>query len=89
MNEPLPKIEPNLLGCNWQEYKKMAVEFHQMAPDLDYDELDNAFKCLTLAYFNLKCDPMWKGSSVIVMEMATKDFMQREMELMAAERKSA
>lgn len=84
MNNPLPTIEPNLLGCSWVEFKRMALEFHNAAPTLNLDELDNAFKCVKLGYFNLNESDlkMWKRSAVIVLEMAVEDFQKREAELL-------
>lgn len=67
----------NPLNCTWQEYKQRAVEFFQSAPDLDSNELNNAFKCLTLSYINLT-EPAWKQSAAVVMELATKSFIERE-----------
>ena len=81
----LPKIEPNLLGCSWEDYKRMALEFHTAAPSLNLEELDSAFKCLQLGYFNLNESDlkMWKRSAVIVLEMAMEDFLNREQELLS------
>ena len=76
MNEEL-----NILACDWHGYKQMAADFLINAPTLNVDELDNAFKCLTLGYLNLECDPMWKPSALTVLQMATQAFMLREVTL--------
>ena len=84
MSDPLPTIEPNLLGCSWEDFKRMTLEFHTAAPTLNLDELDNAFKCVKLGYFNMNEADMkkWKRSAVIVLEMAMEDFQKREAELL-------
>ena len=83
MTEPLPTINPSLLGCSWEDFKKMAVEFHNDISTLDLNELDQRFKNITDAYFNLKCEPVWKKAAIIVLDMATQDFMSRELELVS------
>ena len=73
--------DPDILNCSWHEFKRVAADFLMAAPTLNEDELDSAFKCITLAYFNLECKSMWQGSAIVVMEMATKAFTNREIEL--------
>jgi hypothetical protein len=50
------------------------------APTLNYDELDNAYKALGLSYLGMR-EPMWQHSAAIVLKMATKTYIQREVEL--------
>ena len=68
------------LECSWEEFKHRAKEFNNMAPVLNFDELDNAFKALGLSYLNMSED-MWRHSAAIVLKMATKTYVEREVEL--------
>ena len=68
------------LECSWEEFKLRAKEFNDMAPTLNFDELDNAFKALGLSYLNMRED-IWRHSAAIVLKMATKTFVEREVEL--------
>jgi hypothetical protein len=38
------------LACTFDEFKRTARDFHKVAPTLEIDELDNAWKCLGLGY---------------------------------------
>lgn len=66
--------------CSWEEFKQRAKEFHDAAPTLNYDELDNAFKALGLSYLGMRED-RWQHSAVIVLQMASKTCIEREVEL--------
>ena len=68
------------LECSWEEFKQRAKEFHDMAPSLDFDELDNSFKALGLSQLGMR-EAMWQHSAAIVLKMATKTYIQREVEL--------
>ena len=68
------------LVCSWEEFKHRAKEFHLSAPTLDYDGLDNAFKALGLSYLGMRED-MWRHSAAVVLKMATKTYVEREVEL--------
>ena len=68
------------LECSWEEFKHRAKEFNDMAPTLNFDELDNAFKALGLSYLNMRED-MWRHSAAIVLKMATKTYVEREVQL--------
>lgn len=72
------------VSCTWEEFKKMAKEFNDAAPTLNLDELDNAWKCLGLAYLGMHED-MWKHSAVIVLNMSAKVSLKRENELLDEE----
>lgn len=69
------------LNCTWEEFKQMAKEFRMSAPTLNLDELDNAWKCLGLAYLGMTED-MWRHSASIVLQMEMETFMDREQELL-------
>lgn len=71
---------PLTMNCSWEEFKHRAKEFHQAAPTLDYNGLDNAFKALGLSYLGM-CEDMWRHSASIVLKMATKTYIERELEL--------
>lgn len=66
--------------CSWEEFKQRANEFRLAAPTLNYDELDNAFKALSLSYFGMR-EERWQNSATIVLKMATKIHIEREVEL--------
>lgn len=66
--------------CSWEEFKHRTKQFTDMAPTLNYDELDNAFKALGLSYLGMR-ESMWQHSAAIVLKMATKTYLQREVEL--------
>jgi len=68
--------------CSFEEFKRQANEFRLAAPDLNIDELDNAWKCLGLHYLGMN-EPMWQGSAVIVLNMMTRVFLDREAELLS------
>lgn len=55
----------NPLVCTFEEFKCMAMEFHKAAPTLNLDELDNAFKCLTIGYLNMSED-MWHHYALVL-----------------------
>jgi hypothetical protein len=66
--------------CNWEEFKHRVKEFADAAPTLNQAELDNAYKAVGLSYLAMN-EPMWQSSAAIVLNMASRTFMQREMEL--------
>jgi len=68
------------LACSWEEFKQRTREFHLAAPTLNFDELDNAFKALALSYLGMRED-MWRHSAAVVLKMATKTYIEREVEL--------
>lgn len=62
----------------------MAKEFHEAAPTLDLDGLDNAWKCLGLGYLGMS-EPMWQHSAAMLLQMEMRTYMRRERELLSAE----
>lgn len=68
--------------CTWEEFKRMAKEFHDAVPMLDLDALDNAWKCLGLGYLGMP-EPMWQNSAAILLKMEGRAYMRREAELTA------
>jgi len=68
------------LTCTFEEFKRMAKEFREAAPTLNFEELQNAFMCLGLGYLNIS-EPIWQHSAAIVLKMETQTFLRREFEL--------
>ncbi len=62
------------ISCSWEEFKRMAREFRENAPTLEEDQLENAWKCLALAYGGMRED-MWRGSAAIVLEMESRTYL--------------
>jgi len=60
--------------CSWEEFKLRAKEFNDMAPKLDQNELDSAFKALGLSYFGMR-EEKWLNSAAMVMQMANKTYV--------------
>lgn len=72
------------ISCNWEEFKQYAKEFHDAVGGMNLDELDNAWKCLGLAYLGMH-EEMWNNSAAVVLSMACREFLQREEELIKEE----
>lgn len=70
----------NPLACTFDQFKRLAMEFHRALPTLNLEEADNAYKCLSLAYLNMSED-MWLSSAFIVLDMETRAYIHREIEL--------
>ena len=70
------------ISCTWDEFKRMSKEFHNAISTLDRDALDNAWKCLGLAYLGMS-EPMWQHSAVALLKMEGRAYMQRKAELEA------
>ena len=62
-------------NCSWEEFKSMAKEFHDNAPELNEEELDNAWKCLVLHYLGMN-DAMWKHSAEILFKIESDRLCQ-------------
>jgi len=62
------------IDCTWEQFKHMAKEFHDAAPSLRGDELDNAWKCLGLGYLGMN-DPAWESSAAILLKMEGRHYM--------------
>ena len=69
------------LPCSWEEFKHRAKEFRDAAPTLDLDQLDNAFKALSLSYLGMH-EEMWQLSAATVLKMETRTYLEREDELL-------
>ena len=72
--------DQNPLSCTWEQFKRMAKEFRESAPTLTLEQLDNAWKCLGLGYLNMN-EPMWSRSAQIVLEMESRTYTARELQL--------
>ena len=66
--------------CTWEEFKRRAKEFHDAAPSLDIDMLDNAWKALSLSYLGMT-EEMWRHSAAILLQMEARLYYAREDEL--------
>lgn len=66
--------------CNYEEFKRRVKQFHDAAPTLNYDELDNMFRALTSSYLHMNED-MWQNSASIALTIASKTYRKREQEL--------
>ena len=77
---PMTLPNDNLLACSWGDYKQRCLEFMQIAPTMNEEELDRAMACVTLGYLNLD-ELMWQSSAVILLEMVTRSRLAREFEL--------
>lgn len=72
-----------MFDCTWEEFKRMAKDFHDNAPTLNLDELDNAWKCLGLHYLGMN-EEMWRHSAAIVLEMEGRCYLENEIRLLEA-----
>lgn len=72
--------ETHALACTFDQFKRMARDFHDAAPSLEIEELDNAWTCLGLGYLNIS-EPMWQHSASIVLNMEMHTYLKREAEL--------
>jgi hypothetical protein len=65
----------------YQEFRKMVSTFCQECDTFDSDELDNAHKCIALAYFGLS-DELTIEQQVyelpILLNIATQKYFERE-----------
>lgn len=68
------------LACTFDQFKRMAREFHEAAPTLGIDELDNAWKCLGLGYLNMT-EQMWRHSAAILLKMEMRTYVERASQL--------
>ena len=68
------------LDCTWEEFKQRAKDFRLSAPDLNVDELENAWHCLGLSYLGMN-EEHWRNSAAIVLKMESKTYILRAAEL--------
>ena len=71
------------ITCTFDEFKRMAKEFHEAAPTLSQEELDNAWKALGLAYLGMH-EEMWNTSAAILLNMESRTYWDRTVEFFAA-----
>lgn len=69
------------IACTFDDFKRLAKEFHEAAPALDIDALDNAWKCLGLAYLGM-CEGKWQHSAAMLLNMEGRLRMECESALM-------
>lgn len=60
----------------------MAKQFREALPTLNAVELENAWKCLGLAYLGMH-EEMWATSAAVLLKMECAAYMKREVELNA------
>lgn len=65
------------IECSFDEFERMAKEFHDAAPALNLEELDNAWKCLGLGYLGMN-EPMWQTSAATLLKMAGRAYSECE-----------
>ena len=63
------------IDCTFEEFKRMAKEFHEAAQKLSVDELNSAWKCLGLGYLGMN-EPMWGNSAAALMRMEARTFAE-------------
>ncbi len=63
------------IDCTFEEFKRMAKEFHEAAPKLSVDELNGAWKCLGLGYLGMN-EPMWSNSAAALLRMEARTFAE-------------
>jgi len=63
------------IDCTWEEFKRMAKEFHDAAPHLSPDELDNAWACLGLGYLGMN-EPGWQHSAATLLKMEARTYIE-------------
>ena len=68
------------LDCSFEEFKRMAKEFHEAAPTMCLEELENAWKCLGLGYLGMH-ETRWQNSAATVLKMEARTFAEREGDL--------
>lgn len=68
------------IDCTFEQFKRMAKEFHDSAPTLNEEQLDSAWKCLGLGYFGMN-EPMWQHSAATLLKMETRTYVKRLEEL--------
>lgn len=68
------------ITCSFEEFKRIAKDFHDAAPTLNEEELDNAWKALGLGYIGMR-EEMWNTSAAIVLEMGSRTYWNRFLEL--------
>ena len=67
--------------CTWDEFKRIAKDFHDNAPTMNFDELENAWKCLGLHYLGMN-EKMWYHSAEILMNIESCHYFENEARLL-------
>lgn len=68
------------INCTFEEFKRFSKEFHDNAPSMNQEELDNAFKALGLCYLGM-FETEWKNSAVAVLRLSSSTYFNRSCEL--------
>lgn len=64
------------LNTTWPELKQMASEFFKALPDLNEEEAENGFKCLSLGYLGLVADPIEEHQAALLIQIASTKFVE-------------
>lgn len=68
------------IPCTWEEFKRIAKEFHNSAPSLNITELDQAWACLGLAYVGMT-ENQWHHSAAAVLRLEALTYFNRVQQL--------
>lgn len=71
------------ITCTFEEFKRMAKEFHEAAPTLNEDELEGAWAAMGIGYLGMR-EEMWNTSAAILYEMEARTYWNRMIEIMSA-----
>jgi len=89
LNSANQNTSGSIVVKDWHEFKMMAKQFFDAAPSLNLDELDNAHKCLGLAYMSFDFPNTTIGNmqreveAPIIMKLAMDAHLKRLIELEA------
>ena len=87
LNSPNLNTEGSIVVKDWEELTRMSREFVLAAPTMNRDELENAHKCVALAYLSFEFPKDITGqmhrnvSGPIVMNLMTRVRLAREVVL--------
>lgn len=68
------------INCTFEEFKRFSKEFHDNAPSMNQEELDNAFKALGLCYLGM-FETEWQNSAMAVLKLSASTYFNRASEL--------
>lgn len=85
--ENLNKTEGSIIVKDYEEFARMGRDFCKAAPTMLINELDNALKCLQLAFLSFEWPDTVIGnmhrwsSAPAIMKLATQAYVERQYEL--------
>lgn len=71
------------LPGTFEDFKKVARDFHEAVPTMNEEELDNAWKAVGLAYLGMH-EEQWNVSAAILLDMEGREYWKRVHELAQA-----